>query len=266
MAGLAVIGVGNIAGAILEGVLSSGYLPAERVYPFDVDGAKTARFTEKYGVLPTRTAADAVSPADYILIAVKPGAVEGALSSIASVVAGKCVISVAAGVTLSFIESKLPSGTAVVRAMPNTPLMYGKGAVAYSPNSRASEEQARFVEGLFGACGYVTRVDESLLDSVTALSGSSPAFVFRFLRELVAEGVAEGLPEDKAKALAVNTLIGSGVMFAQSPLSADELIKMVASPGGTTEAGLRALDAAGFDTAVRSAVNSAYLRSRELSR
>lgn len=266
MESLGFIGVGNIAAAILKGVLKSGYITSDSIHIFDPDQSKTAPFVTGYGVHVADRAEDVVQSADCIVIAVKPAVVESVLNTIAPVVCGQCIVSVAAGISLSFIGAHLPAHTPVIRAMPNTPLMYGNGAVAFAVNSAVSPGRAAFVKGMFSACGYATQVEEALLDSVTAVSGSSPAFVFRFIRDMIAQGEAQGLPEPMAADLIIQTVIGSAVMLRESGESADALIRMVASPNGTTEAGLAALDRTGFDTAVQSAIDAAYRRSIELTK
>lgn len=266
MESLGFIGVGNIATAILKGVLKSGYITPEKICLFDPDQQKTAAFATGYGVRVAACAEDVVKAVDCVVIAVKPAVVESVLDAIAPVVSDQCIISVAAGISLSFIGAHLPKGTAVVRVMPNTPLMYGYGAVAYAVNAAVSPEQAAGVQGIFAACGYVTRVEEKMLDSVTAVSGSSPAFVFRFIRDMIAQGVDQGLPESVAADLVIQTVIGSAVMLRESGEPADALIRMVASPNGTTEAGLAALDRSGFDASVKSAIDAAYRRSIELTK
>ncbi|MBQ7288260.1 MAG: pyrroline-5-carboxylate reductase [Clostridia bacterium] len=263
---LGFIGVGNIATAIIKSVLNSGYITPDKICLFDTDEQKSAGFQTAYGVRVATAAVDVVKQCDCVIIAVKPSVVESVLKTISPVVSSQCIVSVAAGISLSFIGSHLPKGTSVIRVMPNTPLMYGNGAAAYSVNASVTSTQAAFVEKVFSSSGYAAQVDETLLNSVTAVSGSSPAFVFRFMRDIIEEGMAQGLPQAVAEQLVIQTVIGSAVMLCKSELTADQLIRMVASPNGTTEAGLSALDSAGFDASVKGAVNSAYRRSIELTK
>ncbi len=263
---LGIIGVGNIASAILTGILKSGYITPKNISLFDPDSNKIKSHSTLYGIVACSTAEDVVNNSDYVLIAVKPSVVESVLNEISSLVTHQCIISVAAGISLSFISKHLPKDTAIIRAMPNTPLMFGNGAVAYAVGSAATEAQARFVEGIFSSSGLAVQVEEAALNSVTAISGSSPAFVFRFIKNMIEEGVKQGLSEDVATKLVNQTVIGSAIMLRESSQTADELISMVASPNGTTEAGLKALDDDGFDFAVKSAIDKAYSRSIELTK
>lgn len=263
---LGIIGVGNIATAILTGILKSGYITPKNISLFDLDCKKIEPLSTSYGVVACSTAEDVVKNSDYVLIAVKPSIVESVLDEISSSVSQHCIISVAAGISLSFISEHLPKDTAIIRAMPNTPLMYGCGAVAYAVGSAATEAQARFVEGIFSSSGLAVQVEEAALNSVTAVSGSSPAFVFRFIKNMVEEGMKQGLSEDVATKLVNQTVIGSAIMLRESGRSADELISMVASPNGTTEAGLKSLDINDFDFAIKSAIDKAYSRSIELTK
>lgn len=266
MKSLGFIGVGNIATAILNGILKSGYITSGNICLYDPDLSKTSAFSTGYGIRVVTGAEDVVKTSDCVLIAVKPGVVKSVLDVIAPVISNQCIVSVAAGISLSFISEQLPKGTSVIRVMPNTPLMYGNGAVAYAVNPSVSPLQADFVKGIFAACGYVTEVKEEMIDSVTAVSGSSPAFVFRFIRDMIAQGMQQGLPESVATNLVIQTVIGSAIMLRESGQTADALIRMVASPNGTTVAGLSALDSTGFDASVKSAIDAAYRRSIELTK
>ena len=263
---LGIIGVGNIASAILSGVIKSGYITPQNIFIYDPDTTKTQTFSTEYSVKVCVSAEDVVKSVDYVLIAVKPAVVDTVLKTVSNAINNQCVISVAAGISLSFIAERLPKNTSIMRVMPNTPLMYGNGAVGYSVNNYVTEEQNEFVKGIFSSCGLAVQLEESLLNSVTAVSGSSPAFVFRFIKDIVEEGVKQGLPQNVAEDLVIQTVIGSAIMLKESDKTADELIRMVASPNGTTEAGLLALDKNNFDNAVKSAIDMAYKRSIELTK
>lgn len=263
---LGFIGVGNIAAAILNGIIKSGYITPKNICLFDPDTTKTECFSTRYGITVASSAEDVVKHADIVLIAVKPSVVESVLHTIYPHISRQCIVSVAAGISIAFIESRLPKTASVIRVMPNTPLMVGSGAVAYAVNTAVTDKQSAFVKGMFASSGYAVQVDETLLNSVTAVSGSSPAFVFRFIKDLVEAGVSQGLPASIAVDLVIQTVIGSAIMLRESARSADDLISMVASPNGTTEAGLAALDANGFDRAVKTAADKAYDRSCELTK
>jgi len=174
------------------------------------------------------------------------------------------VLSIAAGVTLASLEGALAPGTPVVRAMPNTPALVGAGAAAVAAGSAASDSDVAWASSVLGAVGSVVVVSESLLDAVTGLSGSGPAYLFLVVEALVEGGVLAGLPRDVASSLAVQTLVGSGQLLASSSSGPEALRAAVTSPGGTTAAGLRALERGGVRAAFLDAVMAAAERSREL--
>jgi pyrroline-5-carboxylate reductase len=176
------------------------------------------------------------------------------------------VLSIAAGVTLRTLEEALPAGAPVVRAMPNTPALIGAGAAAIAAGSSAGEDDLAWAERVLGSVGTVARVPESLLDAVTGLSGSGPAYVFLVAEALIEGGVLAGLPRPVSSSLAVQTLLGAARLLAESGDGPEALRAAVTSPGGTTAAGLRALERAGVRSAFLDAVMDATERSRELGR
>jgi pyrroline-5-carboxylate reductase len=174
------------------------------------------------------------------------------------------VLSIAAGVKTTTIESAAGEGIAVVRAMPNTPALVGQGAAAIAPGRSASDEDLEWAEGILAAVGRVVRVTEAQLDAVTGLSGSGPAYVFLVAESLVDAGVLVGLPREVAETLAFQTLLGAATMLVETGDDPAALRAAVTSPGGTTAAGLRALEDAGVRAAILDAVDAATARSREL--
>ncbi len=176
------------------------------------------------------------------------------------------MLSIAAGVTIARLEAALAPGTPVVRAMPNTPALVGAGAAAVAAGSSAGERELAWAEAVLGAVGTVVRVPESLLDAVTGLSGSGPAYLFLVAEALIEGGVLAGLPRPTAVALATQTLLGSARLLAESDEGPEALRAAVTSPGGTTAAGLRALERGGVRSAFLDAVMDATERSRELGR
>ena len=241
--------------ALLGGLLAAGWDDLGVVEKVDT------RRTELAERFPGVAVVADIEPADAAVVAVKPGDVAGACEALSGT---KRVLSIAAGVTIAALESALGAGTAVVRAMPNTPALVGAGAAAIAGGSAAGEDDLAWAESVLGAVGGVVRVPEPLLDAVTGLSGSGPAYVFLVAEALIDAGVLNGLPRDVSVQLATQTLLGAARLLAESGETAEALRAQVTSPGGTTAAGLRALESAGVRAAFLDAVSAATLRSREL--
>jgi len=246
--------------ALLGGLLgaawaSAGELAVVEVVPTRVDELR-ARF-------PGVAVSDSCPPTDGVVVAVKPGDVPAAARAGAEAGATR-VLSIAAGVTTAAIEAAVGPGVAVVRAMPNTPALVGQGASAVAPGTAAGEDDLAWAEGILAAVGTVVRVGEGALDAVTGLSGSGPAYVFLMAEALIDAGVTVGLTRAASAELVVQLLVGSAAMLAESGQSAEVLRAGVTSPGGTTAAGVRALEAAGVRSAFIEAVVAATERSRQL--
>lgn len=248
--------------ALLAGLLAAGWAEAEDLAVAEKDGARAEELAARYPGL--RVGAEPVA-ADGAVVAVKPGDVPSACRAIAEVGTGR-VLSIAAGVTLATLEDALGRGVPVVRSMPNTPALVGAGAAAIAAGSAATADDLDWAEGLLRAVGTVVRVPEHLLDAVTGLSGSGPAYVFLVAEALIEGGVLCGLPRDVSVELAAHTLLGASRLLVESGSSAEVLRAEVTSPGGTTAAGLRALEAAGARSAFVEAVAAATARARELGR
>jgi pyrroline-5-carboxylate reductase len=254
---LLIVGGGRMGEALLGGLLAAGWNDLGVVEKIgDRRAALASRFP---GV---EVLAD-IAPTDGAVIAVKPNDVRDACAALAGT---KRVLSIAAGVPIATLEDALGAGTAVVRAMPNTPALVGAGAAAIAGGTSAQDADLAWAEGILGAVGVVVRVPEHLLDAVTGLSGSGPAYVFLLAEALVDAGVLAGLPRDVSATLAIQTILGSARLLAESGDSAEVLRAAVTSPGGTTAAGLRVLEAAGLRSAILEAVSAAAERSRELGR
>lgn len=259
------IGCGNIASAIVGGMLGSGYITSDLVSVFDVDSAKAQTLHTTYGVGVCEQAEDVVKGCKYVFLTVKPQVYDVVLEQIKDHVRDDtCLVDVAAGVSIEFVKRSIGHDCKVVRVMPNTPLLTGNGASALVKVPPVSDEEFDFVYGVFEASGVARVVEEDRIDAVIGASGSSPAFVFRFAKNIIERSVAAGLDADTATALVAQTLIGSAHMILESGMTTDELIKMVSSPNGTTVAGLAQMDATGFDESVSAAVDAAIARSKEL--
>jgi pyrroline-5-carboxylate reductase len=252
-------------GAALVGGLLDGRWDADALSIAEIDGERRGALEQQFPkVRVVPSAAWAVADADVVVVAVKPGDVEATLeTALPALGAGTLVLSIAAGVTIARIEAFVPERP-VVRAMPNTPALVGLGASAIAGGTRATAEHLDLAERLLGSVGIVVRVREPMLDAVTGLSGSGPAYVFLVAEAMIEAGVLVGLARDVATELVVQTLLGSATLLAQDPSGPEALRAAVTSPGGTTAAGLRALESAGVRSAFLDAVAAATARSREL--
>jgi pyrroline-5-carboxylate reductase len=260
MVRLQVIGGGRMGEALLAGLVGSGWAtPAE----IRVVEALRERREELAAAHPEIEVTEAPGEAQGTVVAVKPGDAPAVASQVVAADGGR-ILSIAAGVTIAALEAAAGSGAVVVRAMPNTPALVGTGAAAIAPGTLAGAEDLEWAESLLSSVGTVVRVDESLLDAVTGLSGSGPAYVFLFVEAMTDAGVLAGLPHDVSSALAVQTLLGSARLLAMSSDGPEALRAAVTSPGGTTAAGLRVLEQRGVRAAVLDAVVAARDRSREL--
>jgi len=250
--------------ALLGGLLDSGWEDADLCVAEADPERRHATETAHPGVRVVPSPAWAVADADVAVVAVKPGDVRTALeSAMTALRADTLVLSIAAGVTIAMIEDCVP-GRPVVRAMPNTPALVRQGASAIAGGTTAIDVHLDLAERLLGAVGVVVRVDEKLLDAVTGLSGSGPAYVFLVAEAMVEAGVLTGLPRDVAETLVVQTLMGSAALLDEGGESAERLRAAVTSPGGTTAAGLRELESHGVRVAFLDAVAAATRRSIEL--
>jgi pyrroline-5-carboxylate reductase len=247
--------------ALVTGLLAAGWGRPEEILVVEPVAARRAELGEAFpDVVVAAEVADGVEGA---VVAVKPGDVEAACRAVAAAGASR-VLSIAAGVPLAKLESWLAHGTAVVRAMPNTPALVGCGAAAIAGGTAVGEADMAWAEEILSAVGTVERVAEPLLDAVTGLSGSGPAYVFLVAEALIDAGVAQGLPRAVSESLTIQTLLGSARLLAESGERVEALRAAVTSPAGTTAAGLAALEARAVRAAVHEAVAAATKRSKEL--
>lgn len=256
------IGCGKMASALALGGVRSGVFCGDDLLFSDVHGPSAESLALAAGGRVVGTAALVVE-ADVVVVAVKPADVEGVLRANASGLEGKLVVSIAAGLGLGRLEAWVGVGARVVRVMPNTPVMVGVGAAAYSLGSAATEGDGEWVRGLFSATGLCVRVAEKLMDAVTGLSGSGPAYGYVLIEALADGGVLMGLPRDTALKLAAQTLMGAARMVLEGG-SPGPLKDAVASPGGTTIAGLEVLEVSAVRGALMRAVRAAAERSVEM--
>lgn len=246
--------------ALLGGLLTTGWAEPGEMAVVEALSARRAELTQ---LRPDVNILESPAATEAVVIAVKPAEVATAIQ-IAVAAGAKRILSVAAGVALAQLEAAAGSGIPVVRAMPNTPALVGVGASAMAGGTCATAADLDWAESILGAVGTVERVAESQLDAVTGLSGSGPAYVFLVVEALIEGGVLAGVPRDSAERLAVQTVLGAATLLDQSDKGAPALRAEVTSPGGTTAAGLRALESAGVRSAIIEAVMAATERSREL--
>lgn len=266
---LAFIGAGNMAEAIARSVIEKQLFQPSRLVAFDPAAGRRAAF-EKLGVGVANSNAEAAATAPIVLLCVKPQMMTQALADLAAggVNEEQLVISIAAGISTGFVETGLGVGRPwrVVRAMPNTPMLVGLGATAMCRGRNASDLDLLTARRLFEAAGVVIQVDEPLMDAVTAVSGSGPAYVFYLVEQMIAAGAALGLTVEDATKLVYQTAAGAARMLQASPDLPAELRRKVTSPGGTTQAAIEHLEQHRVGEAIRQAIAAAQRRGRELGR
>jgi len=248
--------------ALTAGLLAAGWASAPELVVVEPVAARRTELSERY---PGLVLTGEPPAGEGAVIAVKPADVEAACRAVASAGTGRA-LSIAAGVPLARLEDWLGADVPVVRAMPNTPALVGCGAAAIAAGTAAGDDDLAWAEEVLSAVGTVERVDERLLDAVTGLSGSGPAYVFLLAEALIDAGVHAGLARPVSRALVVQTLLGSARLLAESGDEPEGLRAAVTSPGGTTAAGLRALEARAVRSAVLEAVMAATERSKDLGR
>ena len=259
------LGAGQMATALAKGWLAAGLIDAKRSRAADPIPASRDAFGAATGIRTTAANVEVVNDADLIVLAVKPQIMAGVLAEIAPKIQSRhLVVSIAAGVTLDQLSASLGTATRIIRVMPNTPCLVGASATGIAAGPAAKAEDTALVKTLFAAVGTALVVPESQLDAVTGLSGSGPAYVYVMIEAMADGGVKAGLPRETALALAAQTVFGAAKMVLETKQHPAVLKDAVASPGGTTIAGLHALEQAGFRGAVMDAVVAATNRATEL--
>ena len=262
MPNIAVLGGGRMGEALIGGLLASG-VSARDVAVAEVSEERRIELSTRFpDLVVVESPADAAAGAQTVVVAVKPVDVDAALRH-AALDPAALVVSIAAGVRIAQLELLAP-GHPVVRAMPNTPALIGKGAAAVAPGTHATEAHLRTAEEILGSVGIVVRLEEELLDAVTGLSGSGPAYLFYLAEAMVDAGLAQGLPPGVVDRLVRQTLLGAAALLDQSDDAPQDLRGAVTSKGGTTERAVAVLDERGVRGAVVDAIGAATERSREL--
>jgi pyrroline-5-carboxylate reductase len=261
---LAIIGAGQMAEALIGALLEARVLASTGLWATDTSSDRRDLLKSRYGIKVGSDNNEAADWAEVVLLAVKPQVLDGVVRDLNSVLAGKLVISIAAGVPLQRIAKHMPRAARIVRVMPNAPAMVHKGMSALAMGPGVTEEDVHLVRTLFEAVGRVVCIEERLMDAVTGLSGSGPAYAYLVIEAMADGGVKTGLPRNVAELLAAQTLAGAASMVLETGQHPARLKDQVASPGGTTIAGLRQLEQGGLRAALIAAVEAATKRSKEL--
>jgi pyrroline-5-carboxylate reductase len=258
-------GAGKMAAALASGFIHAELVGPKEILASDPHDAARKRFVEEVGGETTASNADVLKFANTVILAVKPNHVADVLAALRNGFTNDhLLISIAAGVTLAKMESALPAGARVIRVMPNTPALVGESASAFALGKNATAADSELAKKLLSAVGIAFQVKEDLLDAVTGLSGSGPAYVFSFIEGLIDGGMAAGLPRDMATKLAAQTVLGAAKMVLETGQNPSVLRDMVTSPGGTTVEGLKELEKGKLRDVVMNAVRAATEKSKKL--
>ena len=265
---IGMIGTGNMGSAILRGIVDAGYVKPSQLTVFDVSKRRMREISEDIPGL--KTAADCrevAESSDLIILAVKPLYMQEVIDELRPALRGKSVLSIAAGWTVDMLEEAFRgTGAAWMRVMPNTPAMVGEGMTAVCDDTTFSQEDFEFAKGIFDALGKTKILPERLFDGVTAISGSSPAYVYMLIEAMADAGVREGIPRNYAYEMAAQSVLGSALMVLSSGTHPAALKDAVCSPGGTTIEAVAALEKNGFRNAVMEAMKACADKSRDMSK
>ncbi|HSV97435.1 MAG TPA: pyrroline-5-carboxylate reductase [Spirochaetota bacterium] len=259
---IGIIGAGNMGGAIAAGL--SRAPGGVRIRCFDSDAARSEALVRGFGVETASSIGELAGACGIIILAVKPDALQAVLKELKGISPGKLVVSVVAGASTELMEKTLPPAQKVVRVMPNTPAMVGEGMTVLSAGAHADADSMALAEELFLNIGKTMVLPERLMNAVTGLSGSGPAYAFTMIQAMADGGVKTGIPRERAILLAAQTVLGAARMVLETGDDPAVLRGRVASPGGTTIEGLHVMDRAGFSGIVMDAVEAAALKSAKL--
>jgi pyrroline-5-carboxylate reductase len=261
------IGGGKMAEALAKGIINASLSSVDKIIASDVDKKRCQILEKDTGIKTTQENKKITSESDIIILAVKPNIIGSILKELRNDITPRhLVVSIAAGIPLDFIESALNKGCRVVRVMPNTPCLVGETAAGYALGKNATRDDGKLVGEILNAVGKSYLLEEKHLDAVTGLSGSGPAFVYTVIEALSDGGVKMGLPRDISTKLAAQTVLGSAKMVLETGMHPGELRDFVTSPGGTTIAGLHALEKGSIRNALIDAVETATKKSKRLGR
>lgn len=256
------IGAGNMANAIANGLSCAHLVEKENIILFDKNSEQYSKFDPSFSV--AKDLESGIEAADYIFLSVKPQNIKDVVSSITVNIEGKVFISICAGITIESIEKNFES-IKLVRAMPNTPLLIGQGVTALCKNSSVSDDEFEFVKKIFSSCGIITEIEEKDIDALTAITSSSPAYIYLFIKSMYEGAKALGFDYNNTIELICKTFIGSANMVLSGEKTLDEQIRMVKSPNGTTERALNVLEDNKIDEIISDAMKACQKRAKELA-
>lgn len=256
-----------MAEALIKGLIDSRVIPKDQITASDILKDRRQYITETHGIRTMEDNKELVAATDVIVLAIKPQGFQEVLEEVGPMLGpSKLVLSVVAGVAVKSILDKVKKGTRVIRTIPNTPAMVMEGITGIATDSATSQEDLQIAEAIFGTVGKTVVIKEKLMDAVTGLSASGPAYIFVIIEALADGGVRMGIPRQTALTLAAQTVLGAAKLYFESGKHPGELKDMVASPGGTTIAGLHQLEKGALRAALINAVQAATLRSEELGK
>ena len=259
------IGAGNMAGAIIGGMIEKKIYKSEEITASGKDANSLNHLHRKYGIQVTEDNEVVMATSDVVFLSVKPQILPAVIAQIAPLAKeNQLFVSIAAGKTIDWIEQEFGKEIKLVRVMPNTPALVGEGCAGICANGKAGQEELDLVKTIFDSCGTSYQVPEHLMDVVGAVAGSAPAFVFMFMEAMADAAVAGGMPRDLAYKMASQTVLGSGKLLLETGEHPGKLKDMVCSPAGTTICGVKVLEECGMRAAVMGALDSCIQRSKKL--
>jgi pyrroline-5-carboxylate reductase len=262
---IAFIGGGNMAEALIKGLIESGFAKSNEIIVSDIRKERLEWLSNEYKVETELDNLNLTKKGEILILAVKPQDIPSVLGEIkGNVRPHHLIVSIAAGISIAYIQRRLQEGIRIIRVMPNAPALVKQGCSAISPGRYANSDDLEMVKGIFGSVGEIVIVEEKWMDVVTALSGSGPAYFLLIIEALTEGGVKMGLPREISQALTLNTLIGTAILMKETKKHPAILKEMVTSPGGTTIAGLHEMEKGGIRGILMSAIDIATQRSREL--
>ncbi len=264
---LGILGTGNMGSAFIRGLCSKHLVAPENIFIFDLDESKINPLQTQFSIQIAQDETDLISKVDILIIALKPQVIPDVFAKVGSIVrANQIIISIAAGFPIAVLKKLMNKAGTIIRVMPNMPGMIGAGISAFCSEAPLTPETKKTTETILGALGEVLEVNEKLMDTVTGLSGSGPAYMFLIIDALADGGVKMGLPKAQALKMAAQTMLGAAKMVLELNKPPAELKDLITSPGGTTIAGLHALELGKVRASLMNAVEAATLRSKELGK